>query len=919
MKKLCARLAMTLLLGALFALPAMAQLQYFGYVGAADDDVSLGKTKGYTNFAHIGTSGNIYDPFVIDRLTALSQRGMKATIDLGQVLWCDYDGDGHFRYLCNDWVQRWNNWKAYNASVLTPDKVLAMTVRDEPLIHGASMADYDLASGRVKTDLPWVKLWMVEGACLVAWDNCGVNAYQGKFNAYTGGLPYTDWIGVDIYSVHPATDSTLQAARNKMKAKFPGKKWLYVADGWWAYNDAHANAFYPNGMAYMSTIAREWYDYARNDPDAVLLGVFIWPTFGEGYGSVDLPCNVLQEHGAIGRAITGKARPPIGTFSIDNTGVLTGWTCDPDQAVCDANPLVRIYIDGVANGTFYAPLPANDTFTNLQCGMDKAYRFKVTLPRSSSQKTVTLTATDGGSTSATIASTCAQSPGCSWTSHLKYFGYVGSGDDTQNRGLDQTKGFTNFSHIATPADLASTFVRDRVTAMSQRGVQATIDLGLVLWCGSGGTATYGTLCANWAQRWETWKVNNATILTSDKVLGFTILDGPFGRNANMTHYDTAAAKVKTDFPWAKTLMFEAACVVKGQCGTTTYTSFTNYTGGLPNVDWVGLSGYGIHPATDSTYQSALTKLKNKFPSKPRTYVMDAYWDPSAHGTVFGNISSMRSIAREWYDVAHNDPGAILLGAFIWAPLSGTTTARDFSCTVLSEHRDIGREITRKTRPKTGAPVGLLENIYDGSGLAIGYACDPDGTICEDPRIDFYADGAYSGTGVNYPSRNDFVVNAQCGVGVAYRFRQTMSQGASGRNVTAVARDLDTGSTALPSNCAENPACLWYTTAADPKGYMEVISPSGIAAGWVCDPDAPHVSTKVRLATGNGTLIGVFPTNLNSEQAVADECGGGYLHRFSVQLPAWARNSDIYAYAQDTVSGEVQIPWLCEQGWYCPWY
>ena len=426
-----------LLLAALLSPPASAQLQYFGYVGAGDDDVSLGKTKAYTNFAHIGTSDYLYDSFITSRVNALSQRGMKATIDLGKVLWCDYDGTFQYRYLCSDWLQRWTTWKNYNASVLTSSKVIAMTVRDEPFNYDVNMSDFEMAAARIKADLPWVKLWMVKAACVVASDNCGWFPGAGAFARYTGTLPNIDWIGLDNYSIHPATDPTLQTARNKMRTKFPGKKWLYVADGWW--NDDHASAFYPNGQSYMSTIAREWYDYARADANAVLLGVFIWPTFAEGTGSVDFPCNVLQEHAAIGRTITGKTRgsAPIGTFSIDSNGVVSGWTCDPDQAICEQNPKFNVYVDGALNASFFAP--SNDTFTNLQCGTDTAYRFKYTLPRSSAERTVTVTGTDVDSPGAQIASSCAQSPACSWTPHLQHFGYVGAGDDTQNRGLTRPR------------------------------------------------------------------------------------------------------------------------------------------------------------------------------------------------------------------------------------------------------------------------------------------------------------------------------------------------------------------------------------------------------------------------------------------------------------------------------------------------
>jgi hypothetical protein len=896
MKKLRMCLTLTLLLGALLALPAAAQIQYFGYVGGADDDASLAKTKGYTNFAHLGASDNLYDSFIVNRVNALSQRGMKATIDLGKVLWCDYDASGLYRDLCWDWSQRWTTWKAQNASILTSSKVIALVVRDEPFNYNVNMYDFEVAAARVKADLPWVKIWMVEAACVVYGDSCGWFPGAGAFARYTGTLPNIDWVGLDNYAIHPATDWTLNQARSRMKTKFPGKKWLYVMDGWWDYGNAHGAAFSPNGLPYMATIAREWYDYARADADAVILGVFIWPTFGEGAGSMDLPCNVLAEHASIGRAITGKTRgtAPIGSFSVDSNGLVSGWTCDPDQTACEQVPTVKVFIDGVQNASFYPP--GTDNFTNLQCGTETAYRYKYTLPRSSAGKTVTVTNTDTDSAGAQIASTCAQSPACSWTPHLQYFGYVGSGDDAQNQGLDQTKGFTNFSHISTAADLASTFVRDRVTVMSQKGIKATIDLGLVLWCGA---PTYRNLCPDWAARWETWKTNNASILTSDKVLAFAILDEPFNR---------------------KTWMVEAACVIYGDnCGFYPGGgAYAAYTGTLPNIDWIGIDSYGIHPNTDITFQRARTRLKGKFPGRKWVYIMDGYWDAN-HSAVASSANRMDSIAREWHDAARNDFDSILLGVFTWAPLSGTTTSRDFSCTVLSAHRDIGREVTGKTRAQTGLPIGRLESVTSGSGIVSGYACDPDGTICEDPKIDLYSDASFYGTVINYPYRNSYVVNAQCGVGVAYRFQTTLSQSASGHKITAYAKDLDAGGTTLPSNCADNPSCLWYSTSYQPKGYMETISSTGVTSGWVCDPDAPHISTKVRLALSDGTPIGTFPTNLNSEQAVANECGGGTVHRFSTQLPTWARYQEIHAYSQDLVSGEAEIPWLCDGGWYCIWF
>ena len=398
------------------------------------------------------------------------------------------------------------------------------------------------------------------------------------------------------------------------------------------------------------------------------------------------------------------------------------------------------------------------------------------------------------------------------------------------------------------------------------------------------------------------------------MLAFSIRDEPWNYDVNMTQFEQASAQVKGDLPWAKLYVTEAACVITNDdCGWFASSgAFNRYQGTLPNIDWLGVDAYAIHPATDSTFRNAVSRMKAKWPTKQWLYVADGWWSGD-HPAIFGSYANMGAVAREWYNVAHDDFSAVLLGVFGW-----DTYSKDYPCNALLEHVAIGREVTGKIRPQTASPIGRLEQI-DYNGNAIGYACDPDGTICEDPRVDLYADGNYATTAYYPTAHNDFVFNAGCSTGVAYRFRANVSWG-SGRQITAKARDLDSGASfTLPSNCLQNPACLWYSQYYEPKGYMEAISSSGIAAGWVCDPDAPQVSSKVRLALGNGTQIGTYTTNLGNEQAVADECGGGYLHRFSVQLPSWTRYQDVHAYAQDLVSGEVEIPWLCPEGWYCVWY
>jgi hypothetical protein len=488
---------------------------------------------------------------------------------------------------------------------------------------------------------------------------------------------------------------------------------------------------------------------------------------------------------------------------------------------------------------------------------------------------------------------------------IQYFGYVGAADDTQ--GLYQTRGFTNFAHVEAGLDLASPFVRDRVNAMNQQGIIATINLGVVLWCADAGG--YRQLCPDWQQRWHTWKLNNASILTPAKVLAFDVLDEPFNRGASMLDYERATAAVKADFPWAKIYMTEAACVVLNQpCGLNPASgALSRYGGTLPNVDWLGLDEYGIHPATDSTFRDARSYFKWRFPNRKWLYVMDGYWAAGLQGQIVPE-ANMGLIAREWYDVARADPDAILLGVLRWSPFDEGKTSKDFSCVVLREHVAIGRAITGKA--KTLPPIGFLNSI-GSDGLAWGWTCLPNGTLCEQPSVRL---GGTWGT-IFLGS----VFDPRCGNGYAETFRQQLPPSASGARITAIASDLDTGVLVnLPSACPENPACLWYSQSSAPKGYLSSIEYGGYVSGWVCDPDAPQVSTKVRLALGNGTTIGVYATNLGNEQAVTDECGGGSTHRFSVQLPSWARYQAVYAYAQDVVSGEAQVPWLCDDGWSCIW-
>jgi hypothetical protein len=509
---------------------------------------------------------------------------------------------------------------------------------------------------------------------------------------------------------------------------------------------------------------------------------------------------------------------------------------------------------------------------------------------------------------------------------LQYFGYVGGADD--DLSLANTKGFTNFAAFSTDTNLADTFLRTRISAMAPYGIKALIDLGNVLWCDySPDDSLDYVLCDNWQQRWTTWTHNNADVLSPDKVIAFAIRDEPFRWDVDGTQYDAVSQVVKSTFPWVKIYLPESACVLEGYCqsakGQPEFpTSYSRYHGNLPYVDWIGLNSYAIHPTTNSAYLNDRTVFKSRFPGKKWIYVIDGFWD-SSHGDAGIELGEMSQIAHEWYDLARNDPDAVLLGVFLWPHIQGWTTSQDFVCPALAEHVAIGRAVTGKVRAHAAPPIGSFS--VNGSGVLSGWACDPDGTICENPQVDLYMDGSYYSAVFDfnyYSPPSGSLVTSQCGAGVAARFSRLLTDTTGGHRITAFARDLDSGGSGLPSTCPENPACIWYLHYSQPKGYMDGITATGYASGWVCDQDAPQISSQVRLATSGG-YIGLYTTNLGNEQAVSTQCGGGTLHRFGVQLPAWTKGLPIYAYAEDLgapyTTGEVQIPWLCPAGWTCTWF
>jgi hypothetical protein len=276
---------------------------------------------------------------------------------------------------------------------------------------------------------------------------------------------------------------------------------------------------------------------------------------------------------------------------------------------------------------------------------------------------------------------------------------------------------------------------------------------------------------------------------------------------------------------------------------------------------------------------------------------------------------MGPVADEWYSVARKDPDAVMLAVFRWG--AGPNNSQGFPCTVLNRHIAIGRAITGKARPRTSLPIGHLDGI-DSNGCASGWACDPDGAICETVEVSFDSPVLADPVVVTADRSSEDRVNALCKTGRNHRFFQCLPAETSGRPLTVAASDLDSGPRSLSAASCGGRPCVWYPNLYPPKGLLSGIDASGVATGWTCDPDAPDVSIQVQFLA-NGRPAGVFRADAGNEPVVTGQCGGGTAHRFRVQLPAWTQRKKILAYGLDTVSGSSKLPaGPCAQKPACGW-
>ncbi len=285
-------------------------LEVFGYSIATDNTNTrvqyLRETAKFSNVVAVRGWSSDFAEIMLEA----KKNGQKAIVSLHLTLFKEAvpNSPENDWVLRDDYVQSFLGFVADHRQLLGSDMVAAFYPADEPYWNGIGEKDYTAANQLIKkvfSSIPTYVSLSIRDAEIV----------EGILDSLTiqGGLSNpipNDWVGYHHYGIlDPATDSSYQANLAIVKSHMkPRSQFFYVIDGYWSAGVHGANGI---EQSEMDQVARNYYEIARADPDAIGLGVFIWDAFASHVlGTRDLPENVLREHIRIGAAISGKCGIP---------------------------------------------------------------------------------------------------------------------------------------------------------------------------------------------------------------------------------------------------------------------------------------------------------------------------------------------------------------------------------------------------------------------------------------------------------------------------------------------------------------------------------------------------------------------------------------------------------------------------------
>lgn len=273
------------------ALPAPGNLQYFGFTGACPDVASIRETRPFMNLCTI----DVEDPRWSDRkwTAEMMANDMRAIVIASGPLFqaLGPGGIGPF-VLRSDHAQRWQNAIAGKEPQIAAIAAYLYPI-DEPTSNGVPCSDLQTVHDLMKGSFSFVKTLTSLNQLLTA-NYCG------------NGQPYPlDAVSSHRYGVdYPQNDPTFQSMEAIINAIAPDKERIYVIDAWIPHGSNTT-------QAQMVLRARNYYDIARENPQAKGLIGFHWPSWTEGDGASSFSRETRQIYQQIGNAITHKCLAPL--------------------------------------------------------------------------------------------------------------------------------------------------------------------------------------------------------------------------------------------------------------------------------------------------------------------------------------------------------------------------------------------------------------------------------------------------------------------------------------------------------------------------------------------------------------------------------------------------------------------------------
>jgi len=276
---------------------ADSRLQYFGFSGGCDTETFVQETAPFSNLCVI----DLQDQRLLDHqwVAKMTVRDIELMVIAHDTFYERVPVAGQQRgtfELRSDYKQRWREAIAGKETALAALAAF-IYVADEPNWTGISRSELEAAHDEIKRS-------NLRARTLTSFN------LMVKTDWFEGQEVPTDAVAYHQYSVFdPSVDPDFQANVAVIKSYAPGKEILYVMDAWWTAALHGEEGIEPLDMA---EVAGNYYLMASEDPDAVGLIGFHWPTFSEGTGARDLPRDVKWRYWRIGSEITGKCLGPEG-------------------------------------------------------------------------------------------------------------------------------------------------------------------------------------------------------------------------------------------------------------------------------------------------------------------------------------------------------------------------------------------------------------------------------------------------------------------------------------------------------------------------------------------------------------------------------------------------------------------------------